>query len=928
MRVNLAKDPSLRSGTTNAFTPLEGATLSVIDEYGFYGDQALQVTKSSDNGSGVKIAQPIPVDGGKPYAFSVYSRLPVTIPNTETATLVLQVTWLNALNVTLSTVVSATLEMDDDSQMYRIGGVWTSPANARFADVAVIQILPGTSEQKFILDAFLFEQANYIGGYFDNITQGMKNKIVNKALSAVPQVINGIRLGADISLNGLVLNTIDERDTVWVVTSLDGWWGQTSPELPDISRGTEDGSYDVEGRLSARTIVLEGFFIPKDPEGSLSASIDRLVTASNLVRRGGWLIANENPTKASFVRLANKPEIRTVNARGRTNFTVTLRAGDPIKYHWDDSDPMGFTSKHYDSATDAQILPNIGTSDVRGVFTITGPVGAGTSIYNATTDEWMTLAEPLRGTGLVAKAYEVWSNDGVATIRTTAPHGLRPGDGVQLLNMVIPFSESATTRIVTDVSDVFPYTFSFNMPTDDIELMRTNGQVVLVNNDVLTIDTYDRSVTFNNETVGHRHRLTTLTDWVRLAPGNNVIQYLDDVTEFEVVSKRISNNTAVLQTADPHTFIPGEQIKVNLPVTATLSGKSLENNVVTLTTEGAHGFSVGDSVNVQSTERATVVNKSRTSNVVSITTESPHGVSVGDSIQLSLPTQAPVSTKELESNVATLTSPSPHGFSVGDSVTVAMPTNASIAGKQIANNQATLTTTAPHGFSVGDSITVSMPSGTTVTNKARSGSQVILTTSSGHGFAVGDAIIISLPTARTPVSRSIDPATALVTISTSAAHGYSVGDRISMSVGLPTTFGVTNASATTTTVTLTTNGGHPYSVGEKINVSGVGSRYDGQAYITSVTSNTVTYNSNGSALSSSAVSGTITNITIGSYYNGTKVVESVPTSGTFTYRAWDQEVSTSSAAFSSPSLTNLTNQSYNGTKTLTATTATTFSYSF
>ena len=75
-----------------------------------------------------------------------------------------------------------------------------------------------------------------------------------------------------------------------------------------------------------------------------------------------------------------QPDIRTVNAQGRTNFSITFRAGDPIKYHWDDPDPQGYTRKYYDSNTSSQVLPNIGTADVTGVFTITGPVGAGTRI--------------------------------------------------------------------------------------------------------------------------------------------------------------------------------------------------------------------------------------------------------------------------------------------------------------------------------------------------------------------------------------------------------------------------------------------------------------------------------------------------------------------------------------------------------------------
>lgn len=2018
VRINLAKDPSLRSGTTAAFAPIQGATLSITEDYAFYGKNALVVAKSGSNGSGVRIASPVPVDAGKPYAFSMYSRIPVEIPQAASAEIILQVEWLNSLSVVLRTDSSTTLLVEDDSTWYRLGGVWTAPAGATFANVNILQPLAGMPGAKLILDALLIEQASYIGGYFDNIPQDQKNTIVNKALSHVPQVINGIKLGADVVLNDLVLNTIDEDDTVWVVTDIDGWWGQTNPELPDIPRGTEDGSYDVEGRLTARTITVSGFFIPKNSEDALSKATNRLVEALNLVRKGGWLHAHEAPTKAAWVRLAGKPTIDTVNARGRTTFQVTLRAGDPIKYHWNDSDPEGYTTGEYRSAdipdynitnyltnpsaeatsgttdvltnlvvnpgfeaagspvvvrsnyitnpdfetagttvvvranrftnprnvgtptsgrapgwsaysvgsptgsyavsgniqqitvtamaagvgterfglaenafslgsltpsgsvisfsmdtsvvalpagvrarvyvdvqdstngnatrghwdayfdattgrlsgtattngtadtvrlyvwiennnastafsgtatvgvtriltevgpvapyfdgtnppilrrnmianavppvgtgtptrwttnrpangtvevqaggevvytittggtglteglvaqmipgdslaapgytyagrievkaegslvgralgssilhdgtslatsgnftytgnwqtinvlgttvkgssnliglyvyipgalagdilrvrnpmidyaplstpltgnfftgstvkpgytyswaasagdstsievdadfstrwqgttdssvseltgvqpagafsfnrvfgiqstrwakrgtkslrlipspgssgsqddsyaqftipaavypggtaiatryqegvltnlrtdgralslvaftpetratgmvnaageqevrlaipaltstyflrfyhggiqgsgdvwwdlsvltegnytgtyfdgstqpvlrtnlatkpqpeaalgwtsnngtlytrsfdatggrragmgaakfvrtattpsaiiasafsagtsswstsgripctpgqqivasahskadrpyttditlsfydsanvqvgtatlgatvsgaanewtrpyvvatapagavscgignqriglpsgntvggetawmTDAQfevgsapteffdgasvkpgfgyaftgttnaspsyewdsdlstrwqgtinasvseitgiglpsistangaairsarwskqgtysariianhptnrsyaeyignpapvgtntaiatvyteqaipagpirslslgmgyntgnpnavtpmrtaageaelrltgtmvnpgrfilfsdtkqgdpdvwfdlvtlvqgnyngpaftgnstssdpdlyyawtgaadastsvlrgtgvtnwtgsptravvtsssqwsnsrsksitvtpvgrgdtssyaeqtvtglvvgntytiygvvrvpatltgtlsayalrfflsgtgspsvtysstatnapgvyvvrgtfvaqdtsygirfmngsinisepvqwdsmgvfdgdyqlpyfdgstqndsrhiytwsgtpdlstskfvgwdedVVTNIGTAEVSGIFTITGPVGAGTKIYNASTDETMTLQEPLRGAGMVADAYEVSSKDQVATIKTTAPHNLRVGDEVSLLGMVIPFSESNDTRIVTAVSEVFPYSFSFDMPTDDIDAMNTTGQVYLVNNDVLVVDTYTRSVTYNGEISGHRYRLTTLTDWIHFAPGENVIEYLDDVTEVEVVSKQISSNIVTLTTADTHYFIPGEEIEVKLPVDKPLAKKSLTSNVVTLTTAEPHGYSVGDVIDVASTETSTVVTKSRTSNVATLTTSAPHGISASDTIQVTLPSTAIPMQKQITANVATLTMQQAHGFSSGDSVTVALPTAATITNKQLVSGQVILTTAASHNFSVGDSITVSLPAAASVVGKARSGAQIIITTSAAHGFAVNDQVIVTLPTSATPTGNfSGSGTTNLVTVTTTAAHGFSVGDRISIS-------GSTRPA-----------------------------------------------------------------------YNGEKIVETIPSGTTFTFRDWTLTADLNTAV-GSATITNLTNQSYNGTKTVISASGTTFAY--
>lgn len=927
MRTNLATDPSLRSGTTDAYVAVGGAQLSITEDHSFYGEHGLLVSKAGVNGSGVRIAKPVPVLGGKPYAFSIYGRLPITIPLAEHADVVLQVDWLNSLGTITATNTSAILSMDSDDTWYRIGGVWTAPGDATFVLVSVLQPLAGSANAKIVLDALVIEQANYIGGYFDNLTQAEKNRVINKSLSNVPQVLNGVRLGADIVLNGLVLNTIDEDDTVWIATDLDGWWGQAAPELPNIQRGTEDGSYDVEGRTQAREVTLSGFFIPKDPEQSLTKAVNRLVEACNLVRTGGWLHTHEYPTKGAFVRLAAKPTVRTVNARGKTEFSVTLRAGDPIKYHWDDADPDGYTNLRFQASDVVGYADNIGTATVTGNFTLTGPAGAGTTVFNATTNETMTLQYPLRGAGVVAEASYAEALNGMATIRTTAPHNLRVGDEVSLLNMVIPFSEATTARKITAVSDVFPYSFSFKLATDNINLLAVTGQVVLLKNDVLEIDTYNRAVTFNGEKSGHRDKLTTLTDWIKFGPGENIIQFYDNVTKVEVINKQLTSNVVTLTTDDVHYLIPGEQIRVDLPVDKGLAKKSLSGNVVTLTTDTPHGFSVGDSVDVKSSELSKIITKSRTSNVVTLTTEAPHGIAQGDTVTVALPTSAVPNRKQLTSNQATLTTQYPHGLSAGDSVTVALPATASITSKGLTNNQATLSTSAAHNFSVGDVVTVTMPGSATVSRKTRSGTAAILTTSVEHGFSVGDTVIVSLPTSATLAGNIIaDGNTNLATFTTSTAHNFSVGDQLELFVPGAVTSSVSQRSATSTQATLVI-GNHSWSVGEKIRVTGVNSRYDGTYYISSVTATSITYDAPGGAGSETTTTGTVTNETLGFMYNGVVRVETIPSTTTFTIRVWEQQASTFRPA-NGASVTNTTNSAYNGTKTISAVTPTTFTYNY
>lgn len=928
MRKNLALDPSLRTKTTAAYRAIGGATIAYTPNYAFYGDGAMLVTKSASNGSGVRIAEPIPVVSGLPYAFSVFTRLPVTIPKTEVSQVVIEVEWLNSLGNLVATNTSVALEMSDDSIWNRISAVWTAPTGATFASLKVLQPLPGTAGQQFVLDAFLVEQANYVAGYMDNISQGEKNTLVGKALAAMPQVINGIRLGADVSINGLVLNTIDEYGTIWIVEDISGWWGQTAPELPNITRGTKDGSYDVEGRMTARTIAVSGFFIPADPDQSLNRSIDRLVSAANMVRRPGWFIANENPTKAAMVRLVEKPDIETVNARGRTKFTIVMRAGDPIKYHWNDQDPYGFTNIEFSASDVTGLSENLGTANVTGLFKFTGPVGAGTRLFNASTDQTMTLRRPLRGAGLVADVTTVSATNNVATVRTSAPHGLRLGDEVSLLNMVLPFSESSVPRVVTHISEVFPYSFSFNITTDDVEEMTSNGQVYLLNNDVLEVDTYTQTVIYNGNSEGQRHMLDILTDWIEFGPGKNQLEFFDKVTRSQVISKTVSNNVVNLETADAHYFIPSEVIRVELPVEAPLARKTLQGNTVTLTTAQPHGFAVGDIIDVETTEISTINNKSRTSNSVAMATTTSHGINQGDTVDIKLPTVATPITKELTSNVAKLTTNVAHGFSVGDSITVALPTSVNISAKQLSANQATIFTNGPHNFSEGDSVTVALPTTTTITSKGRSGALAVFTTSSAHGYSIGDRVSISLPTtASLSGGFSIVADTGRATLRTSAAHSLSVGDTVRLTSTIPSSKTVTSRSATSTECTLTVTSGTDWVVGERILVSGITSRYNGTYYITAVTSTTVTYAKSGSTETETSTTGTVQNRTIVETYSGDKIVEAVPTTTTFTFRDWSHPADVTRAS-SSGTLTNLTNQGFNGTKTLVSASGTSFAYNY
>lgn len=298
-------------------------------------------------------------------------------------------------------------------------------------------------------------------------TQGTENRLVNRALSKLPEpYISGLKLKADISLGNLILNTIDSSGVVWVCTDIQGWWQQPDPEFPEFTRGWGDGSYDARGRWAARDMVLTGSFFPQDP-AQVAAARDALVAATNLVYLGNWLVVREtksvnitaasaelntitapahglsvnspvvyqsigapiggliperiyyvrtapnantvtlstavggttldiadffkeasthsfsvpNP-KTSYVRISGRPEINTVSARGRTDFSIGLRAADPIKYELVGSNAE---DGNVVTITTSGTIVNKGNVRVPVLIRVSGAATSNAKITNTTT---------------------------------------------------------------------------------------------------------------------------------------------------------------------------------------------------------------------------------------------------------------------------------------------------------------------------------------------------------------------------------------------------------------------------------------------------------------------------------------------------------------------------------------------------------------
>ena len=204
--------------------------------------------------------------------------------------------------------------------------------------------------------------------------QAEENEQVNRALTRYPTpYLSGLKLDEDITLGSLVLNRLDRTTgVVWVCSDIDGWWDLPEPQFPDLTRGWGDGSYDADGRYQSRVMTLRGSVLVPDPS-AVPAAREALLEAFDLVYKGTQLIVDESPVKTSYVRLSGKPQVRNVNARGRLDFSVGLKAADPIKYEY-----LENTYRTASITASTPEISNVGNTRTPVIFELGGTITSGT----------------------------------------------------------------------------------------------------------------------------------------------------------------------------------------------------------------------------------------------------------------------------------------------------------------------------------------------------------------------------------------------------------------------------------------------------------------------------------------------------------------------------------------------------------------------
>jgi hypothetical protein len=526
-----------------------------------------------------------------------------------------------------------------------------------------------------------------------------------------------MKLQGDIALGEFLFNTIDEYGVVWVITEIEGWWQHPEPDMPDIPRGFGDGSYDIKGRYQARIVNLQGSFLTPDPS-LVEAARDRLISATNLVYRGAWLktgIESDNK-RSSFVRLSGAPSIQTVTARGRTDFSIGLKAADPIKYAWNDSDPDGYerieipATNRTTGATGVEIVTNIGNVDVPLNFEISGPVTGPARVYNRTTDKLLYIVSNLRGrlTSLIVNKQVDFSEDtleDIVTLTTTTAHGLLQGDVVEISGLAE--ADLNGDFFITEVPT--STTFKYSLFPLNRAITKTVVAKKLVSN-LATIFTKEAHGFVGGNTV-------FLKDIDSVFSGNYTVISAPTATSFTFSKDRstartvtgaiLISNTATLTTSEAHGYVEGENVTIagldqnyngtyaitSIPSVTTFSytktrtdakaitTRSMVNDVATVTMSGTHGFVQNEIVGVSGMER--------TANQIALDFENPFN---GTFVIKSLPStssftydvprlySSTITTTSRSSNVASITVAESIQANVGDVIAIQDLANTSYNG--------------------------------------------------------------------------------------------------------------------------------------------------------------------------------------------------------------------------------------------------------
>lgn len=431
-----------------------------------------------------------------------------------------------------------------------------------------------------------------------------------------------------------------------------------------------------------------------------------------------------------------------------------------------------------------------------------------------------------------------------------------------------------------------------------------------------------------------------------------------NITEEKIIAVEASNNIAKLYL-DASNIFPGQNVYVDFGAAIPGGADIFSGSYVVLDRDEAAGlwirYTIPSAENIPymatpiSTAAVggntrTVIKRQLASNAVTLTTTTEHGFSVGNSVVVAnLPVDYEIAEKFLDAanSKARITTVNQHHLQVGDTVAISGVQDDSLVVQMSQTGTAlTLKMDKPHNLRVGQSVTVKeLDDPYVISSKSIASNVATLTTSVNHnlGTLTGQPLTVeNLYEVATPTNKRLLADTATITVG--SAHNYKVNSKVNITDIKDTSLAVSKSYDVEGVVTLLTDSAHNFFVGDEITVSSLGAPYDGTFTVFEVDDYTVKYDATETmetyftSLKSQGVSAlpyerppTRANGIIASnnsIFNGEHVVESVPSSTTFTFRVEGNDVA--STTVTGAKVSGLS--SLNGTWTLTGSTANTVSF--
>jgi hypothetical protein len=304
---------------------------------------------------------------------------------------------------------------------------------------------------------------------------------------------------------------------------------------------------------------------------------------------------------------------------------------------------------------------------------------------------------------------EMVAVDGLTTVTTSAAHGYRIGQTVEVNTQIGSLGYAGYFNGMQKITDVTATTFTYQEPS------KASVPKTTFNNATATVGASASGVV-QAKLASNVATITTDKNH-GFAAGNSVV--VANVSPLIPISSRALRvasgaGTATVRTGVTHKLNNSDVVDITgLQDAAFISSVYVKDNIATLKTARSVNFKNGDTITVSGISTpTTVTHKSRASNSVTLTLKTDstykHPFSIGDEAVIQdIYDYVAVQKQRIGSEVATLTVPTGHGITVGAKIEVEKCTDSEVLiSKRASRGYATVTTSGPHNFSSGDTVTI------------------------------------------------------------------------------------------------------------------------------------------------------------------------------------------------------------------------------